>query len=211
MVPFTYQSTSLCCHTKCAENCSVKSAVWNSQVISQKHFWGVNCEVQRGFHGKCQSTVVHKNNTYRKTISKLFLARLQLQLREKKSREIIDARHSVSESTKASITITAKYYDKSLLREWFCCQFTITVTIPAAIYRSAQGPGPESAPRSAFWVFLGTWLRLPQRVFFFGNFRAKKRQKALKKHSWGTPSQVPKNTQKALRGALSGPGPWALL
>ena len=40
------------------------------------------------------------------------------------------------------------------------------VAIRAAIYRSAQGPGSESAPRSAFSVFLGTWLRVPQRVLF---------------------------------------------
>ena len=62
-----------------------------------------------------------------------------------------------------------------------------SVAIPAAIYRSAQGPGPESAPRSAFR-------------------RSKRAQKTLKKHSLGTPSQVPKCTQKVLRGALSGPG-----
>ena len=28
--------------------------------------------------------------------------------------------------------------------------FCASVAIPAAIYRRAQGPGPESAPRSAF-------------------------------------------------------------
>ena len=48
-----------------------------------------------------------------------------------------------------------------------------------AIYRSARKPGPESAPKSAFWVILGA------------------------------PSQVPKTTQQALFGALSGPGFWA--
>ena len=31
------------------------------------------------------------------------------------------------------------------------------VATPAAIYRSAQGPGSESAPMSAFWVILGIW------------------------------------------------------
>ena len=80
----------------------------------------------------------------------------------------------------------------------------------AAIYRSAQGPGPESAPRSAFSVFLGTWLRVPQRVLF-ECFLAFLGLKNAKKHSkstlWGTRRQVPKNTEKALRGALSGPGP----
>ena len=38
--------------------------------------------------------------------------------------------------------------------------------------------------------------------------------KNVEKHSkstpWGTPRQMPKSTQKALHGALSGPGPWAL-
>ena len=49
------------------------------------------------------------------------------------------------------------------------------IAIPAAIYRSAQGPGPESAPRSALRVILGTCLGVPQRVLFecflafFGN------------------------------------------
>ena len=28
------------------------------------------------------------------------------------------------------------------------------------------GPGPESAPRSAFWAILGTCLGVPQRVLF---------------------------------------------
>ena len=33
---------------------------------------------------------------------------------------------------------------------------TEMVAIPAAIYRSGQLPGPESAPRSAFWVLSGS-------------------------------------------------------
>ena len=39
-------------------------------------------------------------------------------------------------------------------------QFIPRVAIPAAIYRSAQGPGPESAPQSgsAFGVLLGPYL-----------------------------------------------------
>ena len=40
-------------------------------------------------------------------------------------------------------------------------------------------------------------------------------EKMPKKHSknplWGTPRRVPQIAQKALRGALSGPGTWALL
>ena len=72
------------------------------------------------------------------------------------------------------------------------------------------GPGPESAPRSAFWAILGTCLGVPQRVLF-ECFLAFLGPKNAKKHSkstlWGTPRQVPKIAQKALRGALSGPGP----
>ena len=56
------------------------------------------------------------------------------------------------------------------------------------------GPGPESAPRSAFWAILGTCLGV----------HAKKHSKST---LWGTPRQVPKIAQKALRGALCGPGP----
>ena len=72
------------------------------------------------------------------------------------------------------------------------------------------GPGPESAPRSAFWAILGTCLRVPQRVLFecflafLGPKKAKKHSKSTR---LGTPRQVPKIAQKALRGALSGPGP----
>ena len=71
------------------------------------------------------------------------------------------------------------------------------------------GPGPESAPRSAFWAILGTCLGVPQRVLlsafaFLGPKNAKKHSKST---LWGTPRQVPKIAQKALRGALSGPGP----
>ena len=72
------------------------------------------------------------------------------------------------------------------------------------------GPGPESAPRSAFWAILGTCLGVPQRMLF-ECFLAFLGPKNAKKHSkstlWGTPRQVPKIAQNALRGALSGPGP----
>ena len=84
------------------------------------------------------------------------------------------------------------------------------IAIRAAIYRSAQGPGPESAPRSAFSVFLGTWPRVPQRVpfeCFLAFFSPKNAKKHSKGTLWGTRSQVPENTEKALLGALSGPGP----
>ena len=85
---------------------------------------------------------------------------------------------------------------------WIRINSTTKLAIRAAIYRSAQGPGPESAPRSAFSVFLGAWLRVPQRVLFecFLPFFIPKN---AKKHSqstlWGTRNEVPKNTEKALR------------
>ena len=72
------------------------------------------------------------------------------------------------------------------------------------------GPGPESAPRSAFWAILGTCLGVPQRVLcecFLAFLGPKKAKKHSKSTLWGTPRQVPKIAQKALRGALSGPGP----
>ena len=72
------------------------------------------------------------------------------------------------------------------------------------------GPGPESAPRSAFWAILGTCLGVPQRVLFecfLAFFGPKNDKKHSKSTLWGTPRQVPKIAQKALRGALSGPGP----
>ena len=65
-------------------------------------------------------------------------------------------------------------------------------------------------PEVLFGQFLGTCLGVPQRVLFecflafFGPKNAKKHSKST---LWGTPRQVPKIAQKALRGALSGPGP----
>ena len=109
----------------------------------------------------------------------------------------------------ALVTLSAL---NSLVRRRLLIFNTSRLAIPAAIYRSAQGPGPESSPQSAFWVFLGPWLGVPQGVLF-ECFLAFLGLKNAKKHSkstlWGTPSQGPKHTQKALRGALSGPGPSA--
>ena len=81
------------------------------------------------------------------------------------------------------------------------------VAIPATIYRSVQGPGPESAPQSAVFGHLAP--SAPKSVFwcFLAFFSPKNVKKYSKSTLWGTRSQVPKNTQKALRGALSGPGP----
>ena len=58
-------------------------------------------------------------------------------------------------------------------------------------------------------MFLGTWLETQRVLFecFLAFLGLQNAQKHSKSTLWGTPSQVPKNTQKALRGALSGPGP----
>ena len=69
------------------------------------------------------------------------------------------------------------------------------------------GPGPESAPRSAFWAILGTCLGVPQRVFFecfLAFFGPKKHSKST---LWGTPRQVPKIAQKNTPGGTFRPGP----
>ena len=72
------------------------------------------------------------------------------------------------------------------------------------------GPGPESAPRSAFWAILGTCLGVPQRVLF-ECFLAFLGPKNAKKHSkstlWGHSEAGAQNCPKSTPGALSGPGP----
>ena len=77
------------------------------------------------------------------------------------------------------------------------------LAIPAAIYRSAPGPGLKVHYGVLFEQF---WAAASERP---------KPQKNGKKRSkstlWGTPRQVPKIAPKALRSALSGPGPGALL
>ena len=76
-----------------------------------------------------------------------------------------------------------------------------------------RGPGLK-VPHSAFGVILGTCLGVPQRVlfeWFLGLLGPKNAKKHSKRSLWGTPRQVPKITQKALAGALSGLGAWALL
>ena len=72
-----------------------------------------------------------------------------------------------------------------------------TLAIPAAIYRSAQEPGPESAPRSAFWVFLGTWLWVRQRVLYDCFFLAPKTPKSTQKALfWALGARCPKTLKK---------------
>ena len=99
-----------------------------------------------------------------------------------------------------------KMLENCLKKPWKKSWFAI----PAAIYRSAFRARAWKCPRSAFWAILGTCLGVPQRVLF-ECFLAFLGPKHAKKHSkstlWGTPRQVPKIAQKALRGALSGPGP----
>ena len=84
------------------------------------------------------------------------------------------------------------------------------LAIPAAIYGSAQGPGPESAPPSAFRVFLGTWLGVPQRVFFecfLELLKPQKCQKALTKHSVGHSEPGAQKHSKSTRRGTFRPGP----
>ena len=72
------------------------------------------------------------------------------------------------------------------------------------------GPGPESAPRSAFWAILGTCLGVPQRVLFecfLAFFGPKKRQKTLKKHSLGHSEAGAQNCPKSTSGGTFRPGP----
>ena len=66
--------------------------------------------------------------------------------------------------------------------------------IPAAIAGVLRGPG-QKVPHG---VLLECFLR------FLGLKNVNKHPKST---LWGTPRQVPKSTQEALRGALSGPGP----
>ena len=78
----------------------------------------------------------------------------------------------------------------------------LSIAIQPAIYRSAQGHGLESAPYSVlFKRFWTPGSEYPKECFlsaiwhFWGS--NKKRQKHSKSTFWGTPSQVPKTTQKA--------------
>ena len=75
-------------------------------------------------------------------------------------------------------------------RAWKC---------PTECFLSSFGHLPRSVPKSVFWVFF---------LAFSGPKKAEKRSKST---LWGTPREVPKIAQKALRGGLSGPGPGALL
>ena len=84
--------------------------------------------------------------------------------------------------------------------------------IRATIYRSAQGPGRKVPPGVLFQCFWAPGSKCPFLSAFVSAFWRFWGLKNAKKHSKrGTWSQVPQNTEKALRGALSGPGPWALL
>ena len=62
---------------------------------------------------------------------------------------------------------------------------------------------PKNTKKHSKSTLWGTPRQVPK-IVFFGPKNAKKHSKST---LWGTPRQVPKIAQKALRGALSGPGP----
>ena len=84
------------------------------------------------------------------------------------------------------------------------------IAMPAAIYRSAPGPGPESAPRSAFSAILGTCLGVPWKVLFecfLGVFWALKMPKGTQKHSLGHSKAGAQNCSKRTPWGTFRPGP----
>ena len=70
----------------------------------------------------------------------------------------------------------------------------IAIAIPAAIYSS--GPGPESAPRSAFWSNFGHLPRSAPKSAFWVLFGIVLAQKALEKHSLGHSEAAAQNCSK---------------
>ena len=110
-------------------------------------------------------------------------------------------------------------WDLALL--YGCCRFKCLLEAsdcdPDRHLQECSGAPAWKCPTEwSFWAILGTCLGVPQRVLFkcflalFGSKNAKKHSKST---LWGTPRQVPKIAQKekALRGALSGRSPGALL
>ena len=84
------------------------------------------------------------------------------------------------------------------------------IAIPAAIYRSAPGPGPESAPRSVFLSNFGHLPRSAPRVLFecfLAFFWPTKCQKTLKKHSSGHSEAGAQNCSKSTPWGTFRPGP----
>ena len=71
--------------------------------------------------------------------------------------------------------------------------------------------GPESSSQVSRYTGSGPWMALPSSGARAGKCPSECFFSVSKSTLWGTRSQVPKNTEKTLRGALSGPGPWALL
>ena len=83
------------------------------------------------------------------------------------------------------------------LRE-FVCRIAVLSAPPrfailAALYRSAQGPGPASAPTECFLSAFVHLARSAQRVFF-GTFGAQDASKSAKEHSKSTFWPVPLGT-----------------
>ena len=100
-----------------------------------------------------------------------------------------------------------------VLLAWPCLQMLVVkgnVAIPAANYRSVFRARAGKCPTECFLSGLGTWLGVPHGVLFecfLAFFLPQKSQKTLKKHSVGHSEPGAQTTQKALRGALSAPGP----
>ena len=112
-------------------------------------------------------------------------------------RNIYHHHHPESKIRKSSEAISGSMHPYG--RYGIAVKMLAKLAIPAAIYRSARaGKGPR-APRSAFWVLLGPWLGVPQRVFFecfLAFFRPKNHSKntllghsepGAQKHSKSTP------------------------
>ena len=98
---------------------------------------------------------------------------------------------------------------KALCTKTRYCKSLAIFTIPVPFTGVLRGPGrkvPHGVLFECFWAPAGsdpTECFLSDFWHFWGLKNAKKHSKST---PWGTPSQVPKNTQRALRGALSGPG-----
>ena len=99
-------------------------------------------------------------------------------------------------------SLTKCMFDLLVLRSW--PPFT-------GVPRARAGKCP---PKSAFGVLVGIWLRVPQRVFeecFWHIWGSQKPRSTLGNTLWGTLSQMPKSTPKALFGGHFPPQAPALL
>ena len=96
--------------------------------------------------------------------------------------------------------------------DWVYCDWVELRSLPpfAGVPRDLGLKVPHGVLSEQFWAPAS---KCPKECFSSGFWRFLA-PKSAKNHSkstlWGTPRQVPKIAQKALRGALSGPGPEAL-